>query len=243
MESKHLSNGSKGIVVITGASKGIGKAIATGFAAEGYEVLICSRSNEHLREAVKQITQQHPGASIKTFEADFADMNAVRSFGDWCLQQGTPTILVNNAGIYLPGNLSEEAEGSMESTMNINFFSAYHLTRQLLPSMKSGGEGHIFNISSIAGLAAYEGGGSYSVSKFALTGFSKNLRHELKETGIKVTTVFPGAVMTNSWAGFDNSNNRIMEAADIAAMIVAASKLSPQATVEDIIIRPQLGDL
>lgn len=231
------------LAIVTGASKGIGQSIAAAFAAEGYQLLICSRSAANLQEAADTIRKLHPSALIKTMEADFSDMASVKTFGEWCLQQGTPSVLVNNAGVYLPGNLSDEAAGNMERTMNINFFSAYHLTRQLLPAMKAAGSGHIFNISSIAGLAAYEGGGSYSVSKFALAGFSKNLRHELKSSGIKVTTVFPGAVMTDSWKGFDNSSNRIMETADIAAMVLAASRLSPQATVEEIIIRPQLGDL
>src|SRR6202012_2805129 len=97
--------------------------------------------------------------------------------------------------------------------------------------------------SSIAGLQAYENGGSYSISKFALTGFSKNLREELKPFHIKVTAVYPGAVLTDSWGNFDNKDGRIMEASDIATTIVAVSKLSPQAVVEEIILRPQLGDL
>ena len=86
-------------------------------------------------------------------------------------------------------------------------------------------------------------GGSYSISKFALLGFSKNLREELKPFGIKVTAVLPGAVMTDSWEGFDNSTKRIMEANDIANLVVAAASLSDQAVVEDIVIRPLLGDL
>jgi short-subunit dehydrogenase len=105
------------------------------------------------------------------------------------------------------------------------------------------GKGHIFNICSIASLDAYENGGSYSISKFALLGFSKNLRLELKDKGIKVTAVCPGAVYTNSWKGSGVDPKRIMEAEDIADMIYAASQLSPQAVVEDIVMRPQLGDL
>ena len=99
------------------------------------------------------------------------------------------------------------------------------------------------NISSIAGQQAYPNGGSYSISKFAVAGFSKNLREELKPMNIKVTTVYPGAVLTDSWGDFDNSDGRIMEAGDIAAMILAASKLSAGAVVEEITLRPQLGDL
>jgi short-subunit dehydrogenase len=103
--------------------------------------------------------------------------------------------------------------------------------------------GHIFNIASIAALQAYPGGGSYGISKFALDGFSKNLRHEMKEQGIKVTVVYPGATYTDSWKSSGISADRFMKAEDIAHMIYAASQLSPQACVEEIVIRPQLGDI
>src|SRR5579871_4714460 len=99
--------------------------------------------------------------------------------------------------------------------------------------------GHVFNVCSIASLKAYANGGAYSISKFALAGFSKNLREEMKAHGIKVTTVYPGAAFTDSWSGSGVDPRRIMEAADIAEMICAASRLSPQATVEDIVLRPQ----
>ena len=98
-------------------------------------------------------------------------------------------------------------------------------------------------MSSIAGLKAYPGGGSYSISKFALRGFSVNLREELKPYNIKVTTVFPGATYTDSWAASGIDKKRFMEAEDVAKMVYAASQLSPQACVEDIILRPQPGDI
>lgn len=92
-------------------------------------------------------------------------------------------------------------------------------------------------------MKAYPNGGSYSISKWALDGFSKNLREEMKAFNVKVTTVYPGATLTSSWDGMDIDSKRILEAADIAKMIIAASELSAQACVEDIVIRPQLGDL
>jgi short-subunit dehydrogenase len=109
--------------------------------------------------------------------------------------------------------------------------------------MKAAKAGHIFNLCSVASLAAYPGGGAYSISKFALLGFSKNLRNELKEHGIKVTAVIPGAAYTDSWKSSGISEERFMQAADIAKMVYAASQLSPQAAVEEIVMRPQLGDL
>lgn len=167
----------------------------------------------------------------------------VIEFAQWCLSIGAPDILINNAGSYLPGNCSDEPEGNLEKMMDINFYSAYHLTRAVLPAMILNGKGHIFNICSIAALHAYDGGGSYSVSKFALNGFNHNLRHELMKHRIKVTAVYPGAVFTDSWKGFDNSNARIMESNDIAGMVLASSKLTLQANVDEILIRPLEGDL
>ena len=102
--------------------------------------------------------------------------------------------------------------------------------------------GHIVNICSVAALQAYPAGGSYSISKFALQGFSKNLREEMKNFGIKVTSVHPGATFTPAWEGFVE-RSRIMEVADIADMIFAASRLSLNACVEEILLRPQLGDI
>ena len=109
--------------------------------------------------------------------------------------------------------------------------------------MMANKKGHIFNICSIASLHAYKNGGAYSISKHALLGFSRNLREELKPYNIKVSAVMPGAAYTASWEGAGVDPSRLMEAADIAVMIEAASRLSPQACVEEIILRPQLGDL
>jgi short-subunit dehydrogenase len=230
-------------VVITGASKGIGKSIATTYAAEGAILFLCARNEVTLYNTVAELQTRYPASVIKAKAFDLSIKEQAQKFGHWVLDFGVPDILINNAGQFLPGNISTETDGVLEETIAANLYSAYHLTRSVVGKMIEAKHGHIFNICSIASLRAYNNGGSYSISKFALMGFSKNLREELKPHNIKVTSVYPGAVMTDSWAGFDNSAGRIMEADDIATMIVAASKLSPQAVVEDIIIRPQLGDL
>jgi short-subunit dehydrogenase len=230
-------------VVITGASRGIGKAVATVYAAEGATLFLCARNELVLYNAVAELQSKYPNCIIKAKAFDLSIKEEAQKFGQWVLSFGVPSILVNNAGQFLPGNISTEADGVLEETIAANLYSAYHVTRSLVAKMVEAKQGHIFNICSIASLQAYKNGGSYSISKFALMGFSKNLREELKPFNIKVTSVYPGAVMTDSWAGFDNSAGRIMEATDIAKMILAASKLSPQAVVEDIILRPLLGDL
>ena len=143
----------------------------------------------------------------------------------------------------MPGSIHTEEDGVIEQMITTNLYSAYHLTRVLLPAMLQAKSGHIFNMCSIASLQAYANGGSYSISKFALAGFSKNLREELKPHNIKVTAVYPGAVYTDSWSGSGVNPGRIMQPADVAELVYTVSQLSPQACVEEIVLRPQLGDL
>jgi short-subunit dehydrogenase len=229
-------------VVITGASKGIGKAIATVFAANGHHLFLCSRSEVALYKTMEELQTQYPQVTIKAKAFDLSK-NA-KEFGVWCLGFGVDIdIVVNNAGLFEPGSVYNEPDGLLENQMATNLYSAYHLTRTLLPGMIKRKTGHVFNICSIASLHAYKNGGAYSISKFALDGFSKNLREEMKEHGIKVTGVFPGAVLTDAWGNYDNSKHRIMETGDIAQMVYAASQLSAGACVEEIVLRPQLGDL
>lgn len=225
-------------IIITGGTKGIGKAIVKKFASDkNNTVLVCARNQNDLDALKNEID------NVEIFNCDVSKADEAKAFAEWCLAFGVPDIVVNNAGSYLPGNTYDEPAGTLEKMIEVNLYSAYYVTKNILPAMMQNKKGHVFNMSSIAGIQAYEGGGSYSISKFALSGYTKNLRHELKPYGIKVTAVYPGAVYTDSWAGSGVPEERIMEANDIAEMIYAASKLSPQACVEDIVIRPQLGDL
>ena len=230
-------------VIITGASRGIGKAVAEIFAANGYDLFLSSRNEVALYKAMEELQTKYPSISIKAKEFDLSDKQQAKDLGNWFLKYRTPDIVINNAGLFEPGSVHNEPEGLLEKQLAINLNGAYHLTRTLLPKMMERRSGHIFNLCSIASLHAYDNGGAYSISKFAIYGFSKNLREEMKPYNIKVTAVHPGAVHTDSWAGYDNSSNRIMEAEDIAKMIFTCTQLSPAACVEDILMRPQLGDL
>jgi len=230
--------------VITGASRGIGRAIAEIFALHGYDLYLTSRNESILLETIDELKGTYPSITIDGKAMDLGKKQQARTFGEWVLNTaGNVDILVNNAGTFIQGNISDEPEGALETMLDVNLFSAYHTTRTLLPRMMSQKSGHIFTICSIASLTAYPNGGAYSISKFALLGFTRNLRKELQPHGIKVTAVIPGAVYTDSWSGSGVPKQRIMEARDIAAMVYAASQLSPQAVTEDIVLRPQLGDL
>jgi short-subunit dehydrogenase len=234
----------KSTAIITGASRGFGKAIAEIFAANGYNLVITARRPVALYTTMEALQQNFPDITIKAKPADVSKKDEVLALGEWILEN-VPTIdvLVNNAGTFTPGSVHNEPDGALEEMMHTNLYSAYHLTRVLIPRMMEQGSGHVFNMCSIASLQAYANGGAYSISKFALLGFSKNLREEMMLHGIKVTAVMPGAAWTDSWIGSGIDPHRIMEANDIAKLVYAASQLSPQACLEEIVVRPQLGDL
>jgi len=229
-------------VVITGGSQGIGKAVAERFAREGADLFLIARHMDKELIWQKQLMEQY-GIGISSFNADLSVREQVQDAAQAVLSAWESIdVLVNNAGSFVMGNVHDEPEGNLEQMIELNLYSAYRMSRALLPVMIQRKTGHVFNICSIAALKAYPGGGSYSISKYALDGFSKNLREEMKPHGICVTSVHPGAVYTRSWEGFVE-RERIMEANDVAEMIVAATRVSDRACVEDIILRPQAGDL
>lgn len=231
-------------IVISGASKGFGKAIAETFASKGHDLFICSRNAVSLYNTVNELVTKFPDITVKAKPFDLSLREDAKEFGRWSLESaGQVDVLVNNAGLFFPGSVYNEDEGLLETMIEVNLYSAYHLTRVIVPKMMEVKSGHIFNMCSIASFQAYHNGGAYSISKFALAGFSKNLREEMKPHNIKVTTIYSGAAYTDSWAGSDVHPDRIMRASDIAEMIYTCSQLSAQACPEDIVLRPQLGDL
>jgi short-subunit dehydrogenase len=221
------------LLVVTGGSKGIGRAIADKFVAEGFDAVVCARS-------VDEITS--PG--LLPFAADLSTRDGVNALLDYVRSLNRPVdVLVNNAGVFQPGQIQNEAEGVFEELMNTNVASAYHLTRGLIGGMISRRKGHIFMMCSTASITPYTNGGSYCISKFALLGMSRVLREELKPHSVKVTALLPGATLTNSWAGTDLPEDRFLKADDVANSTWAAYSLSASAVIEEILIRPQLGDI
>jgi short-subunit dehydrogenase len=230
-------------IAITGATKGIGRAIAEKFASEGFDLAVSARTAADLDELRESLEAEH-GIKVLTGVADMRIKSEVLAFAQQVTSEwGAVDVLVNNAGVFVPGAISAEPEGNLERMIETNLYSAYHFTRAMLPPMLERGSGHIFNMCSIASVIAYPNGGSYSISKFALLGFSKVLREEMKQQGIRVTAILPGATWSDSWAGVDLPASRLMPASDIALAIWSAWQMSPAAVVEELILRPQLGDL
>lgn len=230
-------------IVVTGGTKGIGKAIIERFAGEGFSIFTCARSQAGLDELRREIESSFPGVTLFTMQADLSQKSEVIAFAETVKKQTVPDVLVNNTGVFLPGSIHSEPEGNFELLMQTNLYSAYYLTRAFTAEMIARKSGHIFSIGSIAGLTAYANGGSYAISKWAMLGFTKCLRQELKDYHIKVTSIMPGATYTDSWQGADIPESRFMKASDVAEAVWSAYNLSPYSVVEEIVIRPQLGDL
>jgi short-subunit dehydrogenase len=232
------------LIIVTGGTRGIGRSIVEKFAVQGFDIVTCSRKAAELEKLKGIIEKDHPSANVFGKPADLSDKNQVKSFCEFVRKLDRPIdVLVNNAGYFLPGDIATEPEGTLESMISANLYSAYYTTRGLIALMKEKKAGHIFNLCSIASFMAYPNGGSYAISKFALLGFSKCLREEVKAFGIRVTAVMPGATRTESWDGTTLADERFMKPEDVAETIYAAYAISARSVVEEIIIRPQLGDL
>jgi short-subunit dehydrogenase len=231
------------LIVVTGGTKGIGRAILERFAQAGFDVATCARKADELTK-LKEAFEAKWKIKAYVQVADMADKKQVKAFTEFVIGLNRPVdVLVNNAGYFVPGFVLDEAEGSLESMIDSNVYSAYYTTRGLAPAMKKNKSGHIFNMCSIASIKAYPNGGSYAISKFALLGLSKVLREELKEFGVRVTAILPGATRTASWDGVELPDERFMKVEDVADTVYAAYSLSSRSVVEEILIRPQLGDI
>lgn len=232
------------LAVVTGGTKGIGRAAIEKFLAQGFDVVTCARNESDLLELQETFSKNFPQSRLTCLTADLSQRADVDAFIEFIhTHPRQPEVLINNTGVFIPGQVHNETEGTLEKTMETNLYSAYHLTRGLLTGMIEHKKGHIFTICSTASIIAYPNGGSYCISKFALYGMTKVLREEMKPYNVRVTAILPGATYTDSWKGTDLPEDRFMDSADVAESIWAAYALSPRAVVEEILIRPQLGDL
>ncbi len=230
--------------IITGATKGIGRAVAEMFAQRGSNLMLIARDRNDLEALQTHMQTQYPAIEALIFAVDLSQPEAVKDLGKTLQALNRPlSVLVNNAGIFLPGRMLEEADGILEQQMNLNLYSAFHLTRLVAPTMIRQGKGHIFNIGSVASLRAYADSGSYTITKFAMLGFSRALRLELLHTGVKVTTVLPGPTYTHSWIGTPLPPERFIAPEEVAQTIWNAWNTGPSVCIEEILMRPLAGDL
>ena len=235
----------RGLTVVSGASKGIGRAIVERFSRGGHPVALCSRSEADLHALRDEMLAAQPDAEVHVKACDVSEKADVLAFARWVETLGCDVdVLVNNAGVFLPDTLLGEGECALETLMRTNVHSAYHLTRALVPAMVERRRGHVFNMCSVASIVPYTSGSAYCVSKFALLGMSKVLREELKHDAVRVTSVLPGATLTATWDGATAlPEERFMRADDVAEAVWGAYELSERTVVEEIVLRPMEGDI
>lgn len=232
------------IAVITGSSRGIGFAVAEVFAKNGFDLVLNGKNPEKLEEAIDALSSQYSDIQVEGFAADLGNQHECKDFVEKTLETHPQIdVLVNNAGVFLPGTLMDEDDDQMHFQMQTNFFSAYHVTKGLWNALKKNERSHVFNMCSIASIMAYDAGGGYAVTKHALLGFSKSLRREGITKGIRVTSVMPGATYTDSWASIDLPKSRFMKVEDVAKSIWAAYDINLHTNMEEVVLRPIEGDI
>jgi NADP-dependent 3-hydroxy acid dehydrogenase YdfG len=232
------------VVVITGASQGIGAAIARAFAAEikGVKLALVARNQANLSAVARSCEKL--GACADTFPCDVTDEMSVLSMAAAVLRRfRSVDVLVNNAGKYAGAPFLETSVADFDRMIAANLRGLFLVTRSFAPAMVKRGKGDIFNMGSIAGITAYPGAAAYTAAKFGVAGLTKSLRAELKDKGIRVCVVHPGATVSPSWNGSGVPKGRMMPAEDVAAAFVDLYRMSRRTVVEEIVLRPQLGDL
>lgn len=223
--------------VITGATKGIGKAIALKLAEKGYNLAICARTKTGLIALKEELG--HYGVEIYTMVADCSIKEDVLAFGNFAhTSLAKIDVLVNNAGTFLPGNLLDEADETFELQQRVNINSAYYLSKYIGKIMRRQTKGHIFNICSVASMTVVENAGSYSVTKAAMLSLNNVLRAELAPYNVKVTAILPGSTLTASWDGTSLPPTQFVQPEDVANSLCAILDLSAGANVDELIIKP-----
>lgn len=225
------------LAVITGGTKGIGRAIVEVFANQGFSVATCSRNEADLKKLTLDIRQEY-NVVVHTFVADLNVPADVAAFGTFVQQLGNVEVLVSNAARYETDKILEEEKALLPELLQTNVLATYQLCQLLAPAMKAAQRGHIFTICSVASLQAIPDIGSYCVSKAALYSLTKVLQQELKAFGVKVTAILPGATLTASWDNEPNKPDNILLPADVAATVLGAYQLSKHALVEEIHLAP-----
>ncbi len=230
-------------IVITGASQGIGAALAEAFAQEPNARLALLARNETKLHAVAEACHAHEAETL-VLPTDVTDEAAVQAATQAVLERwGAPDVLINNAGVFKPGNVVDSPVVLFREQIEVNLTSAFMVTQAFLGAMTEAKRGTIFYMASVASIRAYAGGAAYCAAKHGLLGLARVVREETKEHGIRVTTLLPGATLTPSWDGVDLPEERFMPATDIAQAVRDAWHLSDRTVIEELLLRPQLGDI
>ncbi|MCF6140454.1 3-ketoacyl-ACP reductase [Flavobacterium sp. K77] len=221
--------------LVTGAGKGIGKAIALALAKEGVNVILVARTQEEIDSVAAKVRSLRVKALAVT--ADVADINSVNAAVEKALSEfGAIDILINNAGIASFGKFLELEPTDWERIIQVNLMGPYYVTRAVVPNMIERQTGDIINISSTAGLAGNAMTSAYSASKFALLGLTDSLMQEMRKHNIRVTALTPSTVATDMAKELkltDGNPDKVMQTEDMAELVIAQLKLNRRVFVKN----------
>ncbi len=230
--------------IVTGATKGIGRALALHLAANNYNVALCARNADEVQNFLAELSGLYPALRFYGQATDLENRSEVEAFAGFALRSlGTVDVLINNAGLFMPSGLMDEDPDALERQMQVNVHAPHYLSKFFAPGMIRQRKGHIINICSIASIKLLTGSASYSISKAALLSLTRILRDELMPSGIRVTAVLPGATFTDSWSGTTLPAERFVHPDDVAKAVIASVQMSAGANVDEVVIRPLLGEI
>ena len=229
--------------LITGASQGIGAAIAELLATEpDTRLALVARSADKLEAVAVRCRAQ--GTEVAVFPCDLTREDEVNAMARSVRSSlGTPDLLVNNAGSFVRADLLSMGLAAFQSVMDVNLTSAFLVTRAFVGEMQARNRGTIFYMASVASTQAYPESGAYCVAKHGLLGLARAFRACTKGSGLRITTLMPGATQTPGWQSEELPHERLMPPSDIAKALLEIYKLSDRSVVEEIVLRPTLGDL
>lgn len=231
---------SESSILITGASRGIGREMAIGFASETDHPLILIARTEKDLQQTKLMCQEAGANKVCVIPCDLSAPKAVTDIR-LPANISAPGILINNAGSYLLKTLHKTSYTEYINQIKGNLFSAFHIVNRFLPELKKLDRGLIINICSSGALEGLPDSGAYASSKHALLGYSRSLRQELMDTEIGVTALNLGQTQSTSWEGSEVDPKKLIDPKDVAQLLVSLTKLSSRSVVEEIIMKPQHG--
>ena len=226
---------SKKIAIVTGGTKGIGRAIAQSLVDAGASVAITARNQDEITKAVSQINRRSRGMA-KGYVCDVRDYNQVKSL---FAEVGTVDILINNAGVGIFSSVESMSVEDFRTVLETNVFGVFYCCHEAIPLMKQRGGGYIINISSLAGANAHPQMAAYNASKFGLNGFSEALMQEVRHDGIKVSYIMPGSVNTE-FGGDEMSDEKSwqLQPSDIAQVVIDLLQYPERTLPSRVEIRP-----
>jgi len=225
------------VALITGASRGIGLAIARSLAGLGAKVALCARDPQKLEAAAAGL--KRAGASVAAIPADIRNANEIASLVRETGQSlGPIEILINNAGIGYFAPVQEASEANWDSVLDTNLKAVFLLSKAVAPGMIQRREGHIVNVGSLAGKSAFAGGAIYCASKWGLLGLTQCMAEDLRAFGIRVSAVLPGTVATDFSPHTGKDTSKMLQPEDVAHAVESIVTQAPQSFISEVLIRP-----